>query len=108
MRDSPVPMEVDQREIAVHNGPQSLGFATQSQSTVVSETANGVRGAAVPPDVRDGMRGSGVVGIVPIPLWYSSTKMIYVRPHPKTGIPSGHWPIPESFFPDGNTSKLVG
>ncbi|XP_062521913.1 integrator complex subunit 6-like [Corticium candelabrum] len=107
MRDSPVPMEVDQREIAVHNGPQSLGFATQSQSTVVSETANGVRGAAVPPDVRDGMRGSGVVGIVPIPLWYSSTKMIYVRPHPKTGIPSGHWPIPESFFPDGNTSKLL-
>lgn len=98
-------MDVDNRTVAVQNGPQSLGFPTQSQPTTVNELADGVRGNAVPADVRVGVRGNAVAAF---PAWYNCTKMIYVRPNPKTGVPSGHWPIPESFFPDGNISKLVG
>lgn len=39
--------------------------------------------------------------------WHSCHKLIYVRPNPKTGVPIGHWPIPESFWPDQNTPTLV-
>uniref|UniRef100_A0A674NXQ2 Integrator complex subunit 6 like n=1 Tax=Takifugu rubripes TaxID=31033 RepID=A0A674NXQ2_TAKRU len=38
--------------------------------------------------------------------WQSCHKLIYVRPNPKTGVPIGHWPIPESFWPDQNTPTL--
>ncbi|KAI5107416.1 integrator complex subunit 6 [Silurus meridionalis] len=38
--------------------------------------------------------------------WHSSHKLIYVRPNPKTGVPVGHWPIPESFWPDQNSPTL--
>jgi integrator complex subunit 6 len=90
MRGSPVPMEIDHRAMPTQNGPQSVSFSTQSQLTEMGEMTEGVR-------------GNTVATILP---WYSCTKMVYVKPNPKTGVPSGHWPIPESFFPDGNTSKL--
>ncbi|XP_041095790.1 integrator complex subunit 6-like isoform X2 [Polyodon spathula] len=38
--------------------------------------------------------------------WHSCHKVIYVRPNPKTGVPVGHWPIPESFWPDQNSPTL--
>uniref|UniRef100_A0A3B3ZIM0 VWFA domain-containing protein n=1 Tax=Periophthalmus magnuspinnatus TaxID=409849 RepID=A0A3B3ZIM0_9GOBI len=38
--------------------------------------------------------------------WHSCHKLIYVRPNPKTGVPVGHWPIPESFWPDQNSPTL--
>nr|XP_055034061.1 integrator complex subunit 6 isoform X1 [Misgurnus anguillicaudatus] len=38
--------------------------------------------------------------------WHSCHKLIYVRPNPKTGVPVGHWPIPESFWPDQNSPNL--
>nr|XP_006632944.1 PREDICTED: integrator complex subunit 6-like [Lepisosteus oculatus] len=38
--------------------------------------------------------------------WHSCHKLIYVRPNPKTGVPVGHWPIPESFWPDQNLPTL--
>ncbi|XP_057574273.1 integrator complex subunit 6-like isoform X13 [Hippopotamus amphibius kiboko] len=38
--------------------------------------------------------------------WHSCHKLIYVRPNPKTGVPVGHWPIPESFWPDQNLPSL--
>ncbi|CAB1325092.1 unnamed protein product [Coregonus sp. 'balchen'] len=38
--------------------------------------------------------------------WHSCHKLIYVRPNPKTGVPVGHWPIPESFWPDQNSPAL--
>ncbi|XP_053561535.1 integrator complex subunit 6 [Bombina bombina] len=38
--------------------------------------------------------------------WHSCRKLIYVRPNPKTGVPLGHWPIPESFWPDQNSPTL--
>ncbi|KAJ8252949.1 hypothetical protein GJAV_G00207510 [Gymnothorax javanicus] len=38
--------------------------------------------------------------------WHSSHKLIYVRPNPKTGVPLGHWPIPEAFWPDQNSPTL--
>ncbi|MEE6496688.1 hypothetical protein FKM82_002458 [Ascaphus truei] len=40
------------------------------------------------------------------PAWHSCHKLIYVRPNPKTGVPVGHWPIPESFWPDQNSPTL--
>ncbi|XP_061783559.1 integrator complex subunit 6 isoform X1 [Nerophis lumbriciformis] len=39
-------------------------------------------------------------------LWHSCHKLIYVRPNPKTGVPVGHWPVPESFWPDQNSPTL--
>ncbi|XP_072116857.1 integrator complex subunit 6-like [Mobula birostris] len=39
-------------------------------------------------------------------LWHSCHKLIYVRPNHKTGVPVGHWPIPESFWPDQNSPTL--
>ncbi|XP_066105483.1 integrator complex subunit 6-like isoform X3 [Saccopteryx bilineata] len=38
--------------------------------------------------------------------WHSCHKLIYVRPNSKTGVPVGHWPIPESFWPDQNLPSL--
>uniref|UniRef100_A0A2K5JJU5 Uncharacterized protein n=1 Tax=Colobus angolensis palliatus TaxID=336983 RepID=A0A2K5JJU5_COLAP len=38
--------------------------------------------------------------------WHSCHKLVYVRPNPKTGIPIGHWPVPESFLPDQNSPAL--
>ncbi|XP_038631204.1 integrator complex subunit 6 isoform X2 [Scyliorhinus canicula] len=38
--------------------------------------------------------------------WHSCHKLIYVRPNPKTGVPLGHWPIPECFWPDQNSPTL--
>ncbi|XP_018411946.1 PREDICTED: integrator complex subunit 6 [Nanorana parkeri] len=43
------------------------------------------------------------VGVQP---WHSCRKLIYVRPNPKTGVPLGHWPVPESFWPDQNSPTL--
>ncbi|MGH0117479.1 UNVERIFIED_CONTAM: hypothetical protein FKN15_078173 [Acipenser sinensis] len=39
-------------------------------------------------------------------VWHSCHKLIYVRPNPKTGVPIGHWPIPEAFWPDQNSPTL--
>uniref|UniRef100_A0A674BKF8 Integrator complex subunit 6 n=1 Tax=Salmo trutta TaxID=8032 RepID=A0A674BKF8_SALTR len=38
--------------------------------------------------------------------WHCCHKLIYVRPNPKTGVPIGHWPIPEGFWPDTNSPTL--
>uniref|UniRef100_A0AAY4BCM8 VWFA domain-containing protein n=1 Tax=Denticeps clupeoides TaxID=299321 RepID=A0AAY4BCM8_9TELE len=38
--------------------------------------------------------------------WHCCRRLIYVRPNPKTGVPVGHWPIPESFWPDQNSPTL--
>uniref|UniRef100_A0A8C9WKM9 Integrator complex subunit 6 n=1 Tax=Scleropages formosus TaxID=113540 RepID=A0A8C9WKM9_SCLFO len=38
--------------------------------------------------------------------WHCSHRLIYVRPNPKTGVPVGHWPIPEAFWPDQNSPTL--
>ncbi|KAL4631667.1 integrator complex subunit 6-like [Arapaima gigas] len=46
-----------------------------------------------------------VLNLGPQP-WHSCHKLIYVRPNPKTGVPVGHWPIPESFWPDQNSPTL--
>uniref|UniRef100_A0A672YPG0 VWFA domain-containing protein n=1 Tax=Sphaeramia orbicularis TaxID=375764 RepID=A0A672YPG0_9TELE len=56
-----------------------------------------------PPLVGEGDRP--VSSFSPQP-WHSCHKLIYVRPNPKTGVPVGHWPIPESFWPDQNSPTL--
>ena len=39
--------------------------------------------------------------------WHSTRKMIFVKPSTKNNLPSGFWPISESFWPDSKLSKLV-
>ncbi|XP_078544704.1 integrator complex subunit 6-like isoform X2 [Lissotriton helveticus] len=55
----------------------------------------------------DGMTDSSTIpsSCSPQP-WHSCHKLIYVRPNPKTGVPLGHWPVPESFWPDQNSPSL--
>ena len=43
----------------------------------------------------------------PSQRWHCIRNLIYVKPNPKTNIPSGFWPIPESFWPDMNVTALV-
>uniref|UniRef100_A0AAY4B9K5 VWFA domain-containing protein n=1 Tax=Denticeps clupeoides TaxID=299321 RepID=A0AAY4B9K5_9TELE len=50
-------------------------------------------------------RGDGTSKLGPQP-WHCCRRLIYVRPNPKTGVPVGHWPIPESFWPDQNSPTL--
>lgn len=38
--------------------------------------------------------------------WHNTRRMIFVRPNPKTAVPTGHWPIPESFWPDASIGTL--
>uniref|UniRef100_A0A4W6EP37 Integrator complex subunit 6 n=1 Tax=Lates calcarifer TaxID=8187 RepID=A0A4W6EP37_LATCA len=56
-----------------------------------------------PPPVEDAP--AEVVKSGPQP-WHCCHKLIYVRPNPKTGVPIGHWPIPEAFWPDQNSPTL--
>ncbi|XP_044090212.1 integrator complex subunit 6-like isoform X6 [Neovison vison] len=51
----------------------------------------------------DSARPSNSFAVQP---WHSCHKLIYVRPNSKTGVPVGHWPIPESFWPDQNLPSL--
>ncbi|XP_043927615.1 integrator complex subunit 6 [Protopterus annectens] len=51
----------------------------------------------------DALRTLSSSGSLP---WHSCHKLIYVRPNHKTGVPVGHWPIPESFWPDQNSPTL--
>ena len=39
--------------------------------------------------------------------WVDTKKMIYVKTNPKGNLPTGHWPIPESFWPDISMQTLV-
>ena len=40
-------------------------------------------------------------------LWSDTKKMIYVKTGAKGSLPTGHWPIPESYWPDINLQTLV-
>ncbi|XP_030837605.1 integrator complex subunit 6-A-like isoform X1 [Strongylocentrotus purpuratus] len=56
----------------------------------------------VPPNGRNGAPS-------PTPTdtsWYSCRRMIHVRPNPKSGVPMGHWPIPETFWPDPQAPSM--
>ncbi|KAM8977603.1 integrator complex subunit 6 [Pelodytes ibericus] len=57
-----------------------------------------------PPPLEDGP--PDLVKSVGSQPWHNCRKLIYVRPNPKTGVPLGHWPIPESFWPDQNSPTL--
>ncbi|KAF6733777.1 Integrator complex subunit 6 [Oryzias melastigma] len=56
-----------------------------------------------PPPLEDAPAEALKSGIQP---WHCCHKLIYVRPNPKTGVPIGHWPIPEAFWPDQNSPTL--
>ncbi|MGH0143101.1 UNVERIFIED_CONTAM: hypothetical protein FKN15_029792 [Acipenser sinensis] len=56
-----------------------------------------------PPPIEDGPPDTSKLGPQ---VWHSCHKLIYVRPNPKTGVPIGHWPIPEAFWPDQNSPTL--
>uniref|UniRef100_A0AAQ5YVI9 VWFA domain-containing protein n=1 Tax=Amphiprion ocellaris TaxID=80972 RepID=A0AAQ5YVI9_AMPOC len=59
-----------------------------------------------PPLVDNSVESSRPVSSFSPQPWHSCHKLIYVRPNPKTGVPVGHWPIPESFWPDQNSPTL--
>ncbi|TMS06192.1 Integrator complex subunit 6 [Larimichthys crocea] len=56
-----------------------------------------------PPPLEDAPAEVLKSGVQP---WHCCHKLIYVRPNPKTGVPIGHWPIPEAFWPDQNSPTL--
>lgn len=56
-----------------------------------------------PPPLEDAAPETLKSGVQP---WHCCHKLIYVRPNPKTGVPIGHWPIPEAFWPDQNSPTL--
>ncbi|CAB1437246.1 unnamed protein product [Pleuronectes platessa] len=56
-----------------------------------------------PPPLEDAPAEALKGGLQP---WHCCHKLIYVRPNPKTGVPIGHWPIPEAFWPDQNSPTL--
>ncbi|XP_061579051.1 integrator complex subunit 6 isoform X2 [Cololabis saira] len=56
-----------------------------------------------PPPLEDAPAEALKSGLQP---WHCCHKLIYVRPNPKTGVPIGHWPIPEAFWPDQNSPTL--
>ena len=41
-------------------------------------------------------------------VWHNCRRMIYVSRSAQRGSSVGHWPIPESFWPDINKDTLVG
>ena len=40
-------------------------------------------------------------------VWYSCRRLIYIKTNPKVNTPVGHWPIPESFWPEHSMTSLV-
>uniref|UniRef100_A0A8D3D516 Integrator complex subunit 6 n=1 Tax=Scophthalmus maximus TaxID=52904 RepID=A0A8D3D516_SCOMX len=56
-----------------------------------------------PPPLEDAPAEALKSGLQP---WHCCHKLIYVRPNPKTGVPIGHWPVPEAFWPDQNSPTL--
>ncbi|XP_028292643.1 integrator complex subunit 6 isoform X1 [Gouania willdenowi] len=56
-----------------------------------------------PPPLEDAPAEAVKSGLQP---WHCCHKLIYVRPNLKTGVPIGHWPIPEAFWPDQNSPTL--
>ncbi len=40
--------------------------------------------------------------------WHNCRRLIYVPRSAQKGYSVGHWPIPESFWPDLNSPMLVG
>jgi hypothetical protein len=73
------------------------------------------------PDVQNGLLSS--IGteekarpVTPIPnqnnnnsntAWHSCRRLLYVQRSAQKGYAIGHWPIPESFWPDPNSPNLV-
>lgn len=58
------------------------------------------------PQTLDEMRRSST----PVPTtaaWHTCRKLMYVQRSAQKGYSVGHWPIPESFWPDLNSPALV-
>ena len=80
----PIPMEIDQ--------PNDTVVASR-WNREYSQEAEGLKGTPPPPKSTT--------------AWQNTRKMIFVKSNPKSNVPSGFWPIPESFWPDTNTTTLV-
>ncbi|CAL8357189.1 unnamed protein product [Merluccius merluccius] len=85
----------------------------QCLESLVQKVQSGVvinfeKSGSDPPVVgEDGsIESSRSVSLFNLQPWHSCHKLIYVRPNPKTGLPIGHWPIPESFWPEPNSPAL--
>ncbi|XP_065840817.1 integrator complex subunit 6-like isoform X2 [Oscarella lobularis] len=85
IRDSPVPMEIDAER--------------RTPTLDLLRLSNG--------GTNNVILSSGGDSSTSTTVWEKCRRMIYVRSNPKTGVPGGHWPIPESFWPDQNTQTLA-
>lgn len=97
-RVSPVPMEAEQTDLndltKLDNG-QQLSSVAHLNHLKTNDT-----GRDTPPPPFYNQQPSKTT-------WVDTKKMIYVKTNPKGNLPTGHWPIPESFWPDISMQTLV-
>ena len=87
-----------------------LNFRKIETNGSVSQKQNGSLGKSKPNNivVINGKKGIDEIDDKETSnAWFNTRKMVYVKPNPKTNVPSGHWPIPESFWPDSSMPTLV-
>ena len=68
---------------------------------------NPIRGDEAPQPVLDFMQENLTAEstLATSTAWHKTIRMIYVRSNPKVAV--GHWPIPESFWPDPGAQAMV-
>ena len=78
-------------------------FISSSQNVL----ENPVRGDEAPQPVLDFMQENlpAESTLATSTAWHKTIRMIYVRSNPKVAV--GHWPIPESFWPDPGAQAMV-
>ena len=91
-RASPVPMETE-------SGDSTDAMKTDGSISHLNHLKTSDTGRDTPPPPLYSQQQSK--------LWSDTKKMIYVKTNPKGSLPTGHWPIPESYWPDINLQTLV-
>ena len=98
-RTSPVPMEAEQTDVndstKMDAGLQSPGIAHLNHLK-----SHDTGRDTPPPPLYNHQQQSKT-------SWVDTKKMIYVKTNPKGNLPTGHWPIPEPFWPDISMQTLV-
>ena len=73
-----------------HLSPPSMNNSLPEDSPGAMGMPRSITSSPVPPSVQS-------------TAWMSCRRMIYIKSSP----PSGHWPVPESFWPDPSMQTLV-
>ena len=97
-RVSPAPMETEQADL---NDSTKMDTGQQlSSMALFNHLKTNDTGRDTPPPPLYTQQQSKTT-------WIDTKKMIYVKTNPKGNILTGHWPIPESFWPDISMQTLV-